>query len=597
MQFKIGINNIFLILLLLSHLGYAKTQSLAKDIRIKALNNNIVTGEGTGALINVDSRLFKPEQNIDLDHYFIITAAHISKGAPTEILINQTQLGKNQILGRAYDFFNDVEIFEVKIDKKFVPLAELQRDSQGGLHLITKVTSLDANNYFHFSATNEKLLPSLIVGSQYDYDSNKVMDHPSFIFFPAKKYTEYSDNANSLYGKFSVLDILQESSYGNTLFTPYSGLIAPGMSGAPLIQFKKVDNRVQSVVDGLAIQYYRSGAKSIFTNSAVIIDLIGKYIDGARGAVNGVTWVSAENGSSYREVQLCNSTKIANKTRCLSIRESAGIQSKVPSDDGGVRGDGSDGKYQLLPLETAPAPLMIDNEKIYGFKVSSLDSRFQNSSLIIEANWASIDYFIKNRNHKKIEFIKEGFNYVEFFLNHFSKQNIDNKNYPLTISYNSNPSVAVLISKDKDFIEFKLPGLPLNSKDGSTSLLRDELHFKIDKAGEVTTYDFHQNISIKNSYQPVIRVKSYPSNTEYYVDIRQLFFFDVSEVPKNYRFYNEKFKLEFSNPNPSIEEVIEASYFRGPIISVSPANQRANSSIIQIYLPVRKSILNFFMDN
>lgn len=585
---------LYFLILILSQFSKGNEISFAKDIEVKVTKNNGDLAGGTGFLVKVDPSIIEINQS-SRPLYFIITAAHITKGLNPKILINKSEISNNLIKGRVYDFFNDIEIIQVDLKNNYTPLAELKKDTADNFYFLTHVERKDG--VFKFSPTNTLLSPSITVGKQFDLNTQKIIDLPSFIFFPDKNYDYHSDNINSIFGQQSTLDIIQESSYGNTLFTPYSGVIAPGMSGAPLIQFKRINDKLLSIIEGVTIQYYRKGSKSFFTSVKIVFELIKKYISGSRNTINSTDWKYDDAGNVYRQVDLCsNESNNLIMKKCQIIKESTFTENrindnkyfdvKVNSDDGGVRGDGTEDSAQTLPeLKMPPSSLIIDEERVYGFKVNSHNS---NDSIVIEANWAALDYYIKNKELKKIEFIKSNFNFIELFLNHFTNQNLNTTKLPYTITYDSNPDVKVQI--ETEWIELTLPGIPLASLGNSDSNSRDQITIKIDKNGHIITKDLNTQKEFVRSYEPVIKVRGFPSTTEYYVDIRQLFFLDISEIPKDFRYYVEKFHLDKIHQNSDLENVIKESYFRGPIISITLAKQRANSSIYQIYLPKKKPI-------
>jgi len=574
-------------------------QPLAKKIQIISKDKFNRTSEGTGSLIEV-----KPASIPDLakstsvaSRFFILTAAHITKGQNTfEIWINNKRI--SNIKGRIFDFFNDIELIEIENKENFTPLGEVKLipGTLGDLYLHTEVTNRDEDSYFYFKPTGEFLTPLIIVGEQFDYLLNKKMPHPSFVFFPHKLYQNYSDSVFNLMGEYNPLDIIQESSYGNTHFTPYSGLIAPGMSGAPLIQFKRIGDAITSVIDGVTMEYYRFGSKSLFTNSKVITDLIKNYVGSElRGSINTTQWNVNSDGTSYREInKYCLSKSLLNnasdnstsssrdnakKPACHIIKESSLPIKSVGS--GGVRGDGSDSfqEKSYQDWTSSVSSLLIDGQEVYGFKVASSDSA---KPIYIESNWAALDYLIKNSWNKNIEIVRRDANFVDLFLNHYLEKRSHKIEFPFTIEYKSNPNVKVVVNQNT--IDFSLPGVIIDRSKEDSPLNRDKIRFQVNTKGEATSLYEPPSPGKKFSFASVIKVKGYPSGLDYYVDIRQLFFIDLYEVPKNPKLHSEIYNLDLSK-NPTLDEVIQATYFKGPVVTINLVSQRINSTIIQLYLP------------
>lgn len=576
---------IFFMTFLISITGFSESpRFLAKNILIKSLYNDNHPVVGTGSLIEYT------ENNIH--RYFILTAAHVSQGNDLDILVNNIPLTPIDPNSRIFDNQADIDLIEINNSENFLPLATYQKEDQEGNPPYLKIELELGSKNIYFKKTWEALFP-YYVGIQFDNQISTRFAIPSFIHYnPLIAHIPNGENYRFKHNlKSSKLDQIEESSYGNTLYTPNSGIIGAGMSGAPLIQSHRISNEIIQSLDGVAIQYLRFGSKSYFASSNVILNLLHKYLKGDRGNVGSYIWKS-ENGFLYREFCF----KILNEN-CLGPNPTLNAREVVPqkqSAGGGVVGDrgGSLNTQTVLKsfdhelelgINEISAPVKINNQDVLGFKISTKN---KDDYLYIDANGSGRDFINQHKNNIDVEMIGSNFNAIDLFLNHFKKQLNGRTKFPLIFSYNKSYNTKVSVFEDR--IDIQIPGMRIANPGNKEPLDRDLLIFSLDKFGR----EIKDGIVAKQ-FHPVIKVYGSLSHNEYYLDIRQLFFLDLAEIPKVDTFYSTTFNLSKTRASTT-DELIRRAYQRGGIINSISSIEPSDNLIIQLYLPSDKNLFEQF---
>lgn len=143
--------------------------------------------------------------------------------------------------------------------------------------------------------------------------------------------------------------------------------------------------------------------------------------------------------------------------------------------------------------------------------------------------------------------------------------------------------------KNFDRIDLQIPGIRISSRTKQNKDERDLIFLSFDKYG----HRIENGVSAKQ-YHPILKAKGHLTQLDYYVDIRQLFFLDVSEIPRVDSFYSEKFHLK-PNSNSSKDELLYQAYIKGGIVSLRLTTEPANSILVQFYQPAKSGFLDFII--
>lgn len=569
---------------------------IATDIRVQSEYLSARSVYGTGVLLEVNHRGRR--------HLFLATAAHVSQGDHLGIQVDGRDVSPINADARISDGRRDVELIEIENTGLFRPLAVLNngfsKDSYLGVNL---AVSADARSIYY--ENSEKKVNTYYVGAKYDPIAKSAYPVKSFIIIPSGSYPDRAENLRVGIGqKAEPLDMIQVSLYGDTLFTPASGRVTPGMSGAPLIQSHTVNGKVDLAMEGITIQYLVHGAKSYFADARVVIDLLERYLEkGQRGAINEVRW-RASGEALYRTFCL----KMNGKA-CLEARESLphhqGLETIVTEGGvkgnagggvrgdggGGVRGDGGNDNRGLsrrlsgvVPdWRSVIAPIQVGGVDILGFKVTS--KRDPTDIFYIEANWAGVDFVESQRNNYNFELVDRRFSAIDLFLSHFRRQHPEPVTFPFEISYRNFPETMVTVYPDR--LELKLPGGKFVLNDAQHSVVREQIYLTIDQWGRwvhtdgVSELFFHPILMLKGDHQ-----------SDYYVDIRQLFFLDLSEIPRETELHSSAYHLQGMTQTEA--SFIQANYQKGSLVNIRSTRSAQQVLVVQIYLP-KHGLLDFLV--
>lgn len=542
--------------------------NLAKEIHIQS---EYISGSpivGTGFLFSMNYN----GQN----HFYIATASHVSQGENLKIRINNTDVKLKTKTSRISDNYADIEILEIDNSEEFTPLARVFQDELGHNFLKVNILKLPNQRNIYFRDTFEKL-NVFYVGNSFDVQNQRPFQIPSFIVLPSETFYGSSENQRVLsLATTRPMDLISVSAYGETLFTPTSGHIAPGMSGSPLIQSSRVNGIVIQSVEGISTQFELFGAKSFFASAQVLFDLLQKLLNSQEGRVNEVRW-------QQKSVFLFREFCIYLKGVCQRSHEV--VPAEGPAG-GGVRGDGGfnlkNSQFTTM-LEDISAPMNINGKDILAFKLIPKNG---GNSFYIEANLAGIDFIQKKQNEFKIEFVEKVFSAIDIFLQHFKRDHPGPFKFPFIIGSKYFPSSKIVVFADH--IEFQLFGALITSMNKGQPLERDLIRFQLDARGHLI-----ENGVTSKHYQPIIKVIGSLSHRAYFVDIRQAFFLDLSEIPKEDLFFSKTFNLE--HEGLTMDDLIKEVYFRGPLFYYRHREDATRIGISQFHY-YERGFLNFLLD-
>lgn len=540
---------------------------LAKDVVVKSDYTDGTKIQGTGALIEV------PWQN--QKHFFMLTAAHVSQGENLQITINGKTIRPLSNNARIWDARRDIELIEVDAPSELLPLARLMTPTKGSPYLKTDLESSLSTLRVSHTKSGEDLKP-FYVGFRSDEKTKLPLPYPSYLIASGAPSPERAENLGHWQNsKPDLLDYLQESLYGDTWFTPALGLIAQGMSGAPLIQSHRIDGHTVSVLDGVAIQFLRFGSKSYFAKSQTVIQLLQRYFKGTRGPVNQYQW-QMKDGRLFRE--FC----FYWRGTCLAATEDT--EGPRGPGGGGVRGDGGAGvrangdlsflDHSMNPsLDQLGASIKVNNHLIYGFQARRRTA--EAKPFFIEANLAGIEFVEKNQSYYEFEMIKEGFVARDLFLQRLQNGTETSLTLPLDLNYRGYPHIRISIDRNK--MDFQLPlGLKPQAPEGSQP--SEIITFSLDEWGGSLI-----RRNPRSGFTPIIEVRGMKKKQRHYIDLRQLFFLDLSELPRDLELYASVMHID-AQPQ-AVPEFIEAVFARGGLLTIRLAEHPDQQAIVQFYLP------------
>lgn len=546
----------FTFFLLLFYVNTLHGIEFARTVVVESEYENRQRVVGTGALIEVPT----PTEN----RYFILTAAHVSQGENLKVFANDNELQLKDRSSRISDSRLDIELIEIERPRDLLPLAKLEKSMSGDAFFHVALRSSPGSLRLVHPLTGEQLKP-FYVGLSYDAKTKGPFATRSFVLVPPGSYSERAENLGHwIDSQNDPLDYLQESLYGDTLFTPATGLIAEGMSGAPLVQSRRIDGKIYQIIDGVAIQYHRFGSKSYFAKSQSVLGLLNSYLAGNRGAMNQYRWKHS-NGSLYRV--FC----VRLNGRCRSASEE---MTSPRGPVGGVRGDGGfsvGGDKVSVSLSALGAPIQIEGQAVFGFRAQRKSAG--SKPFYIEANLGGVDFVERNQDLYDFEVIGANFLARDLLLQRYQNKSQEAFSLPFELSYKEYPLIKAKIDTFRmDFV------LPLGRAQTKSAEMRprDVVSFSLDERGRLMSGQ-----KTLDQYRPIIRVRGSLTGVDYFVDIRQLFFLDLSELPVDQNLYSSVMHIE--RKNQDVSGFIEEVFARGGLINLRLASNPRKQAIVQFY--------------
>lgn len=472
-------------------------------VSIRTQNSSGAEVEGTGSIVKKNNR------------FYVVTASHVSQGDKLEIL----QRGKPlEVVGRLSDNFNDAEMFEVRKFSGNFANDEILASYDDKTRQFWVLHSLQMEKNQLLAAGEEVVLP-LRIG---------IKNNP--------KEWQFYNAPHSGLGKWNAsADGKAQPTLGGGELTSRMK-ISPGMSGSPLIgtlsdngitnQYYAFENQgklmfAEFALMGIATRYLCDFDRSYFTRMERVVDLMEKYEQGVRGSVDATHW-KQKNGIPYRD--LGDGTLETNFLSSVA--------------GGGGSTDGGNTSKAMNPCDN-PATyqgIIWKDKPTVAFRMIPKDKRENSQPVVVYANLTSVDFIKRNEKFYEVQPIHEGGPLLSLLKekaqmssDHFF---LDNANLPRGVYCKGR-----FIHPSQDLLEYRGDHL----RASITACGGEQIYFELDKNGALVG-------SGNVTFQPVIRVKAKKSGQVYTIDLRNLFFTDLSA---NFQSPYEKNK----DPKKMLEQV------------------------------------------
>lgn len=451
--------------------------------------------KGSAFLVGYSKSTIFRAENVAFDRYFLVTASHVTQGEENKIeLTMESEEGEivplisyddqSPIIGRLSDNWNDVEIIEV--DKKFVFKNKLKPLVYG------RIGSEQAliNSFVEDETTNKiRAGGKGFYFTEYLFSFLNSSYNRFFSLFPNKRSFERINKSWQDRENYSIFDVhfLSHFKIGNSL--------RPGMSGTPLLSQVK-DYPSYFALRGVGIQYDKFFRESIYVSGISLNLLFGDYFKGKRGLLGSSPNWRNINGKTVREWRTFVENRDLNVGGKGEVGESEN-SSFVSIDDG------------------SDAEIIWKNQKVFGIKLNSKETG--DFSNYLWANIASLEVI--------------------------SNQSLDQINSRLILEKDLNAEVLkkLMVAKSDanksfwDFISIKKASSIEYGKDKLKSLSECSVMISPNSSIveinmiDVNGLSLRHTLDLNSKFRAAVSVGD--GTTSYLLDIKQLFFTDLFELP------------------------------------------------------------------
>jgi hypothetical protein len=508
----------------------------------------------------------------------ILTASHVSQGSGLIINGDSPHL---PLLGRLADNRHDLEVLET---------------STGALSSKAQWLSLDRRIIIDAETVKRWRASGMILNQE----EPALGDQGAFVLTPpwsSPGSIQASDSENQV----SIVFGHDPDAFERLVHLPITneyfgrGKISPGMSGSPLVQ-KSLDHdgRGVWVLRGVASRLSRDFTGSWFVSDKTVADLVESYLSGKRGRVDSTQWKLWKD-VTYRDYG-------DGTLETVPLRDNAGSQGRGDGGnqgrgdggnqgrgDGGNqgRGDGGnqgrgDGGDKSSPIrETLDPGMIYRNQPVIGLEI--------RYGLAVYADPEALDLIeLLHIASNEIKPISKSTDFSELLvkklLSSAAFTSPDQSDALKAIAEHRPFSVESMMLNDALDLELASKSMPQMSleKDGSMRFrfngpmpAKERIDFTLTAHGSLASPSGAQSTS--TAFQPIIEVKGSLGGV-YLIDLRRLFFVDLSRIGKSANF--PWFSVSSQAQNSAVDLELDRASHEGPVLTFKQKNSTRSFEII-----------------